>query len=193
MVQYADGGHLEVNELAMFSGLVVLESFLVAKFVSNDGFDLVFDGADLNGQGWVYHHYLRPSQHSYRPVCHVLTTFQQNNLGIGYIGAIADIRHSEKGELLSLALLNPDRFLFQLKPAAAAKWGQPGEDPKFDTYGRETIGGIVALDGKSVANLLVRTLDKALLDDIESETELEDDPDTPPPSEPAANEPAAAS
>lgn len=178
MVQYADGGHLQMHELAMFSFLVLLESFLVAKFVSNDGFDLMFDGADLNGQGWVYHHYLRPTQHGYRPVCHVLTTFQQNNLGIGYIGAIADIRHSEKGELLSLALLNPDRFLFQLKPAVPAKkWKEFGEEPKFDSYGREPIGGIVALDGKSVANLLVRTIDKALLDDIETETE--NDPEAP--------------
>ncbi|PAL19256.1 hypothetical protein [Sphingopyxis sp. GW247-27LB] len=178
MVRYADGGHLQMHELAMFSGLVVLESFLVAKFVSHDGFDLVFDGTDLNGQGWVYHHYLRPTQHGYRPVCHVLTTFQQNNLGIGYIGAIADIRHSEKGELLSLALLNPDRFLFQLKPAVAGKkWQEPGEKPKFDSYGRERIGGVVALDGKSVANLLVRTLDKALLDDIETESKNTPDPE----------------
>lgn len=189
MVQYADGGHLQMHELAMFSALVVLESFLVAKFVSHDGFDLIFDGADLNGQGWVYHHYLRPTQHGYRPVCHVLATFQQNNLGIGYIGAIADIRHSEKGELLSLALLNPDRFLFQLKPAVAGKrWQEDGEAPKFDSYGRETIGGIVALDGKSVANLLVRTLDKALLDDIETETE--NDPDDTPAPEDAALGPA---
>ncbi|KTE04047.1 hypothetical protein ATE67_20400 [Sphingopyxis sp. H050] len=168
MVQFADGGHLEMHELATFGGLMVLESLLVAKFVSGDGFDLVFDGIDLNGQGWVYHHYIRPTQHGFRPICHVLTTFQQNNLGIGYIGAIADIRHSEKGELLSLALLNPERFLFQLTPSAAAKWCKPSEDPKFDTYGRETIGGIVALDGKSVANLLVRTLDKAILDEIDT-------------------------
>ncbi|QUM74629.1 hypothetical protein [Sphingopyxis granuli] len=189
MVRYADGGHLQMHELAMFSGLVLLESMLVAKFVSNDGFDLVFDGTDLNGQGWVYHHYLRPSQHSYRPICHVLTTFQQNNLGIGYIGAIADIRHSEKGELLSLALLNPDRFLFQLKTAVPGKkWGQSAEEPIFESYGREAIGGVVALDGKSVANLLVRTLDKALLDDIESQTE--DDPITTPASETGAPEPA---
>jgi hypothetical protein len=176
MVQYADGGHLQIHELAMFSGLVLLESFLVANFVSNDSFDLIFDGADLNGQGWVYHHYVRPTQHGFRPACHVLTTFQQNDLGIGYIGAIADIRHSEKGELLSLALLNPDRFLFQLKPGAAGKkWKEPGEDPSFVSFGREPIGGIVALDGKSVANLLVRTLDKALLDDIETESETDPD------------------
>lgn len=176
MVQYADGGHLQMHELAMFSGLVLLESFLVLHFVSNDGFDLIFDGADLNGQGWVYHHYVRPTQHGFRPACHVLTTFQQNDLGIGYIGAIADIRHSEKGELLSLALLNPDRFLFQLKPGAAGtKWKEPGEDPAFVSFGREPIGGIVALDGKSVANLLVRTLDKALLDDIETESETDPD------------------
>lgn len=179
MVQYADGGHLQMHELAMFSGLVLLESFLVANFVSNDGFDLMFDGADLNGQGWVYHHYVRPTQHGYRPACHVLTTFQQNDLGIGYIGAIADIRHSEKGELLSLALLNPDRFLFQLKPGAPGeKWKELGKDPSFVSFGREPIGGIVALDGKSVANLLVRTLDKALLDDIETESEI--DPDASP-------------
>src|SRR3546814_2543393 len=31
MVQYADGGHLQVHELAMFGGLVLLESFLVAN------------------------------------------------------------------------------------------------------------------------------------------------------------------
>jgi len=156
----------------MFSGLVIAESMLVAKFVSHDGFDLAFDGTDLNGQGWVYHHYLRPSQHGYRPICHVLTTFQQNNLGIGYMGTIADIRLSEKGELLSIALLDPDRFLFQLKPAQPAKrsWGQPTIDPEFSSFGREQIGGIVALDGKSVANLVLRTLDKAVLDDIETET-----------------------
>jgi hypothetical protein len=192
MVQYADGGHLQVHELAMFGGLVLLESFLVANFVSHDGFDLMFDGADLNGQGWVYHHYLGPTQHGYRPVCHVLTTFQQNNLGIGYIGAIADIRHSEKGELLSLALLNPDRFLFQLKPAVPGrKWKELGEEPKFDSYGREPIGGIVALDGKSVANLLVRTIDKALLDDIETETENDSEAATA--TAPATVEPVAAS
>lgn len=191
MVQYADGGHLQMHELAMFSGLVLLESFLVANFVSNDGFDLMFDGADLNGQGWVYHHYVRPTQHGYRPACHVLTTFQQNNLGIGYIGAIADIRHSEKGELLSLALLNPDRFLFELKPGAPwKKWQEPREEPKFNSYGREPIGGIVALDGKSVANLLVRTIDKALLDDIEIETE--NTPDTAPTPEDAVTDPTAA-
>lgn len=191
MVQYADGGHLQMHELAMFSGLVLLESFLVANFVSNDGFDLMFDGADLNGQGWVYHHYVRPTQHGYRPACHVLTTFQQNNLGIGYIGAIADIRHSEKGELLSLALLNPDRFLFELKPGAPGKkWREPREEPKFNSYGREPIGGIVALDGKSVANLLVRTIDKALLDDIETETE--NTPDTAPTPDDAVTDPTAA-
>lgn len=191
MVQYADGGHLQMHELAMFSGLVLLESFLVANFVSHDGFDLMFDGADLNGQGWVYHHYVRPTQHGYRPVCHVLTTFQQNNLGIGYIGAIADIRHSEKGELLSLALLNPDRFLFELKPATPGKkWQEPPENPKFDSYGREPIGGVVALDGKSVANVLVRTLDKALLDDIETETK-DDTEITSAPADPVA--PMAAS
>ncbi|WP_257551700.1 hypothetical protein [Sphingopyxis sp. DBS4] len=192
MVQYADGGHLQMDELAMFSFLVLLESLLVAQFVSNDGFDLMFDGADLNGQGWVYHHYLRPTQHGYRPACHVLTTFQQNNLGIGYIGAIADIRHSEKGELLSLALLNPDRFLFQLKPAVPGKkWKEPGEEPKFDSYGREPIGGIVALDGKSVANLLVRTIDKALLDDIETETENDSEIAPTPTPTPAPVEPVA--
>lgn len=191
MVRYADGGHLQMHELAMFSGLVLLESMLVAKFVSNDGFDLVFDGTDLNGQGWVYHHYLRPSQHGYRPICHVLTTFEQNNLGIGYIGAIADIRHSEKGELLSVALLNPDRFLFQLKPTVPGTWRKAAEEPKFESYGRETIGGVVALDGKSVANLLVRTLDKALLDDIESQTE--DDPVSTSPPGPAPPAPEGGS
>lgn len=175
MAAYADGGHLKMIDLISFSGLILAESLLVAKFVSHEGFDLIFDGVDLNGQGWVYHHYLRPSQHGYRPICHVLTTFQQNNLGIGYIGAIADIRLSEKGELLSLALLNPDRFLFQLKPEVAAKrsWSDPAKDPKFASFGRDRIGGIVALDGKSVANLVLQTLDKELLDDIEIETALD--------------------
>lgn len=176
MVGYADGGHLRMDDLAAFSGLVVLEAFLVAHFVSNDGFDLVFDGTDLNGLGWVFHHYVRPSRHGYRPIGYALTTFQQNNLGIGYFGTIADIRHSEKGELLSLSLLNPDRFLFELAPAVAAKqrWGEPARNPAFRTFDREAIGGIVALDGKVVANLLVKTVERAVLDDIDGDVAVED-------------------
>ena len=176
MVGYADGGHLRMDDLAAFSFLVLLEAFLVAHFVLNDGFDLVFDSTDLNGLGWVFHHYVRPSRHGYRPIGYALTTFQQNNLGIGYIGTIADVRHSEKGELLSLSLLNPDRFLFELKAAVPAKvpWGEPAKDPAFRTYGREPIGGIVALDGKVVANLLVKTVERAVLDDIEGDVAVED-------------------
>ena len=68
---------------------------------------------------------------------------------------------------------------------------EPGEEPKFDSYGREPIGGIVALDGKSVANLLVRTIDKALLDDIETETENDSEIAPTPTPTPAPVEPVA--
>ena len=75
------------------------------------------------------------------------------------------------------------------------KWCKPSEDPKFDTYGRETIGGIVALDGKSVANLLVRTLDKAILDEIDTapysdEESEESAPTTGPAPEATSGDPA---
>ena len=53
----------------------------------------------LAGQGWVYQHYVRPARYGYKPIGYALTTLQQNGYGIGYIGAIADIRMSEKGEL----------------------------------------------------------------------------------------------
>jgi hypothetical protein len=172
MVRYADGGHLLMDDLAAFCGLVVLECLFVGAFISNEGFELLVDGLDLNGQGWVYHHYVRPSQHGYRPIGYALTTYQQNDLGIGYIGTIADIRHNDKGELVSLSLLDPDRFLFQLKPEVAARhpWGEPGKGPAFKTFGREPIGGIVVLDSKTVSNFLVKTVERAVLDDIRTQT-----------------------
>lgn len=163
MVRYADGGHLQFSEILLFSVLVVIESLLVVRFVSGDGFDLLFETIDINGQGWVFQHYIRPSRHGYRPIAYVLTNYTQNGMGLGYIGTIADIRHSEKGELLSISLLDPDRILFELKPGHAPRWSRdPGGDAVFKSYGREPLGGIVALDAKSVANLLVRTLDKDL-------------------------------
>ncbi|WP_037490020.1 hypothetical protein [Sphingobium indicum] len=178
MVRYADGSHLLMDELAGFCGLVILECAFVAAAFANDGFELLIDGIDLNGQGWAYHHYVRPSQHGYRPIGYALTTYQQNDLGIGYIGTIADIRHSDKGELVSLSLLNPDRFLFQLKPAIPERhsWGKPPEPPAFTTFGREPIGGIVVLDSKVVANFLVKTLDRAVLDDIGTVPDLPSGP-----------------
>ena len=172
MVRYADSGHLQFSEIFLFSVLVVIESLLVARFVSGDGFDLLFETIDINGQGWVYQHYVRPSRYGYRPIAYVLTNYTQNGLGLGYIGTIADIRHSEKGELLSISLLDPDRILFELKPGQAPRWSRdPGGDARFRSYGREPLGGIVALDAKSVANLLVRTLDKTIAASLAREVE----------------------
>lgn len=167
MTAVADGSHLRFEDLMLFGGLVAWESLLVARFVASEGFDVMLDGVDVAGQGWVYQHYVRPARYGYKPIGYALTTLQQNGYGIGYIGAIADIRMSEKGELLSVALLNPERFLFDLKAKALPRRaGTSSGRPSFRTYGRERLGGVVALDGRSVANILVRTIDKAVFDDI---------------------------
>lgn len=167
MTAVADGSHLRFEDLMLFGGLVGWESLLVARFVASEGFDVMLDGVDVAGQGWVYQHYVRPARYGYKPIGYALTTMQQNGYGIGYIGAIEDIRMSEKGELLSVALLNPERFLFDLKAKALPRRaGTSSGRPSFRTYGRERLGGVVALDGSSVANILVRTIDKAVFDDI---------------------------
>lgn len=167
MTGVASGSHLRFEDLILFSILVGCESLLVAHFVASEGFDIMLDGMDVAGQGWVYQHYVRPARFGYKPIGYALTTLQQNGYGIGYIGAIEDIRMSEKGELLSVALLNPERFLFDLKAKSAVhRAGASTGRPSFRTYGRERLGGVVALDGRSVANILVRTIDKAVLDDI---------------------------
>lgn len=167
MTAVADGSHLRFEDLILFGGLVGWESLLVARFVASEGFDVMLDGVDVAGQGWVYQHYVRPARYGYKPIGYALTTMQQNGYGIGYIGAIEDIRMSEKGELLSVALLNPERFLFDLKAKVLLRRaGTSSGRPSFQTYGRERLGGVVALDGRSVANILVRTIDKAVFDDI---------------------------
>lgn len=115
MTTVADGGPLRFSDLMLFGGLVGWESLAVARFVASDGFDTMFDGVDFGGQGWVYRHYLRTVRFGGKPTGHVLTTLQQNGYGIGYFGEIEDIRLKAPGDLVMVALLNPERFLFELR------------------------------------------------------------------------------
>jgi len=58
--------------------------------------------------------------------------------------------------------------------AAKQRWGEPARNPAFWTFDREAIDGIVALDGRVVANLLVKTVERAVLDDIDGDVAVED-------------------
>lgn len=137
---------------------LLLEIAFVSAVLSDEGFDLLFEGVDLGNQGWVYTHLVRPARNDYRPIAYVVTTLQKDGLGIGFRGMVEDIRQSEKGETLALTLLDPERFLYELKSGQdGGGYGGEATPPQFVRHKEEPVGTIVSIDGKFIQNIVIST------------------------------------
>lgn len=143
--------------------VILLESLLAWRIIASPGLDILLDGFDIRSQGWVFQHIVRPLRHGYTPIAYVLTTSTHGEYGIGYEGIVADIRQGDNGELRAISLAEPQRFIYQLVPADER---HPRRKPHLQTHGREWVGGVVALDGNMIRNIVIHTVWHELVEEL---------------------------
>lgn len=146
-----------------FLMLTIFECILAWRLISSTGLDLVLDSVDLRSQGWVFQHVVRPQRHGYTPLAYVLTSATHGEYGIGYEGTVADIRQGENGELKSIALAEPERFVYEI----ISRGDSDRRLPKLKTYAREWVGEMVSLDGATILNIVINNVSKDLIAELE--------------------------
>jgi len=144
--------------------VILLESLLAWRLIASRGLDIALDAFDIRSQGWVFQHVVRPLRHGYTPIAYVLTTSTHGEYGIGYEGIVADIRQGDNGELKAISLAEPQRFIYQVVPADEK---HPRRKPHLQTHDREWIGGMVALDGSTIRNIVIHTVWHELVEELE--------------------------
>jgi hypothetical protein len=164
-------------------GLVVvlfIEVAAAANLAFSRQFQFMLERVDLNGQGWVFEHITRPAENGYTPIGHVYTSTMNGRFGIAYKGAVTDLRQDEKGQVLAIALSRPERFLYEIAPAAASieaprrGWIQRSSPPQTDMetgirhHGKEPAGGVVSLDARVINNIVVHCIADSLLREIDN-------------------------
>lgn len=164
-------GRTTVSPLALEYFLLVmfLESILAGMIVASEGLGLALEGADLRSQGWVFQHIVRPTYHGFRPIAYVMTVPVQGEYGIGYEGVVADVRQGDDGEVKLISLADPQRFIYRLAPGDAAVQGSAGA---IVSGGREWIGGVIAIDGSVIRNVVVHNVDPATLEDVAAQSRV---------------------
>ena len=159
------------------AALLAFEVFAVLAFVSSETFDLLFEPLDWTGQGWVFQHITRPAENGYAPIGHVFTSTMSGAYGVAYKGIVIDARQGANGELVSIALARPERFLYQLAdfPSEPSKWrwrrrdqdaGELDRPTGFTLHGKNTVGGVVQLDARVITNVVVHSVSQGLLEEI---------------------------
>lgn len=143
--------------------ITFIECLLAWRLFASIGLDLITDDVDVRSQGWVFQHIVRPARHGYKPIAYVLTGPAQGEYGIGYEGVIADIRQGDNGEIISISLAEPQRFVYHLMPARS---DQPRFKPKLAMQDREWIGGIVVLNSSVVRNIVVHNVPAELIQEV---------------------------
>lgn len=145
-----------VEMLAVIGALSAFAAFLT----TNSGLDVLLDGVDVAGQGWVYRAIVRPAQQGYTPFAYVLTTPVQGSLGLGYQGVIVDIRQGAGGQVTAIALAEPEAFSYELHAPA-----DTNPEP-LRNGARRALDGVLVIDGASIRNILVRSVPESFVDAI---------------------------
>ena len=158
------------------AALLAFEVFAVLAFVGSETFDLLLEPLDWTGQGWVFQHITRPAENGYAPIGHVFTSTMSDGYGVAYKGIVIDARQGTNGELVSIALARPERFLYQLGsfPTKPSRWpwrsreetGEFDRPTGFTLHGKETVGGVVQLDARVITNVVVHSVAQSLLEEI---------------------------
>lgn len=158
------GGKPSSGTIEAFLIVIMFECLLAWRLVGSPGLDIAMESSDVRSQGWVFQHIVRPMRHGYTPIAYVLTTASHGDYGIGYEGIVADIRQGENGELKSIGLAEPQRFIYQILTDDP---GKPRRKPRLVTHDREWVGGLVALDGSVIRNVVVHSVSNDLVDEVE--------------------------
>lgn len=91
----------------------------------------------------------------------------------GYWGVVAELRQGGSGELRSISLADPHRFIYRIAPHRPS---EPRFEPELATYKREWIGGVVALDSAMIRNIVVHNIPGDVAEEVTSEPEPEPAP-----------------
>lgn len=157
------------------AALLALEVFAILAFVGSETFDLMVDRLDWSGQGWVFQHITRPAENGYAPIGHVFTSTVNEGYGVAYKGVVIDARQGANGELVSIALARPERFLFEIGafPKKKRRWtwrsaveAEVDRPTGFMLHGKESVGGVVQLDARVITNVVVHSVAQSLLEEI---------------------------
>lgn len=155
------------ESIAAFLIVTLLACIFAARLVGSEGLDIAFEPFDVRSQGWVFQHVVRPLRHGYKPIAYILTATPHGEYGIGYQGIVADIRQGENGELKSISLADPERFVYQV---VHHRPDQPRLVPHIQTHDRDWIGGVVVLDASVIRNVVIQNVPDIVIDEVESET-----------------------
>ena len=163
---------LEPRSALVLAAIYGIEIVAIVHFVGSDAFGVMLDGFDAGSHGWVYQHITRPAEYGYTPIATVFTKTTYDNMGIAYVGPVIDVRQGSDGTVLSIALSQPERFLYRtetkppqnrLKALLGSK--EASAESGFKRYERTYVGGVIALSGSEIANLNVRVVANDLLEE----------------------------
>lgn len=158
-------GRPTAEGILAFLLIILVECLLAARLMASEGLDLALESVDVRSQGWVFQNIVRPARHGYKPIAFVLTAPPQGEYGIGYEGVIADVRQGDNGELKSVSLAEPQRFIYHVVPKSDV---QPRLRPHLEIYDREWVGGIVTLDGACVRNIVIHNISNEVVTEVEA-------------------------
>lgn len=172
----ADGDAMSGPTAIAAAALLAFEVFAILGFVSSETFDLLVERLDWSGQGWVFQHITRPAENGFAPIGHVFTSTMKDGYGVAYKGIVIDARQGANGELVSIALARPERFLYEIghfqKPRSSWPWRKAdteehqAEPTGFKLHAREYVGGVVQLDSRVITNVVVHSVSQSLLEEI---------------------------
>ena len=160
------------DSIAAFLIVTLFTCIFAARLITSEGLDIAFEPFDVRAQGWVFQHVVRPLRHGYKPIAYILTTTPHGEYGIGYQGIVADIRQGENGELKSISLADPERFVYQVVQRRA---DQPRLMPHIETHDRDWVGGIVVLDASVVRNIVIQNIPDIVIDEVEKAPQAADE------------------
>lgn len=157
--------------------VIFLECLLVARIVSSRGVSLVFAAYDLRGVGWAHKHYMEPLARGYTPVAFVMLKAFDKTCGLGYAGPIADLRFGAQGEVASISLGRPQRFVYEVTAgsqgsglATGARVLRRSDKPADLTFRERTwVGGVVHLAAADIHNLVVHNFSSNQFQDFNAE------------------------
>ncbi len=142
--------------------LILVECVIVARIILSPGVGLAMRGLDLRGVGWAHTHFLEPIQHGYTPIAFVMLKAVDEGRGIGYSGPIADLRLDSDGDVKSISLGQPRRFIYQLKDAAKPGLldrlrARPGDRAALEIEDEKWVGGMIHLSAEQIDNIVIHS------------------------------------
>lgn len=140
------------RDLFSFLCLIVIECLVTARLLSSAGVSLAFEGHDLRGVGWADKHFLQPLRHDYTPIGFVMLQATDEGRGTGFSGPIDELRLNSEGEVKSITLGRPQRFIYELTAKAEAPSTAP---PDLKIHDEKWVGGVVHLTADRIDNIVI--------------------------------------